>query len=69
MILSVCNSSPVFDESDKENSFMCMDLAYIYSLLKDGYGLPNDKEINVYRELGNMEISWALGAAFHMIND
>lgn len=67
-----------------------MDLTFIYSILADGYGLPEEKEIfvssvqllqvflikssnsNVYfkvrSEVNKMEISWALGAAFHLIH-
>ena len=46
-----------------------MDLAFIYSLFSVGYGIPNEKNINVYKEVNNMEISWALGAAFHLLNE
>lgn len=70
---SVCND-PISNEnkeintSDKEYPFLCMDLTFIYSILADGYGLPQEKEIFVRSEVNKMEISWALGAAFHLIH-
>lgn len=57
------------DKTDKDYPFLCMDLTFIYSILTVGYGLPNDKIINVHNEVNRMEISWALGAAFHMLNN
>lgn len=72
--ISICDApdsaeNKNIDKTDKEYHFLCMDLTYIYSILTIGYGLPNDKEINVHNEVNKMEISWALGAAFHMLND
>lgn len=70
---SVCNDPKSIDinidRSDKDFPFLCMDLTFIYTLLSQGFGLPNEKQINVHNQVNKMEISWALGAAFHMIND
>ena len=46
-----------------------MDLTYIYTILTEGFGIPNTKEIHVLESVNNMNINWALGAAFHMLKD
>jgi ectonucleoside triphosphate diphosphohydrolase 5/6 len=48
--------------------WQCLDLTYIYTLLHHGYGLPDDKELQVSKKLRGMEVSWALGAAYHLLN-
>lgn len=72
--ISVCNKldsdeNANINKNDKDYSFLCMDLTFIYALLSQGFGLPDYKQINVHNEVNRMEISWALGAAFHMLND
>ncbi|VDD91411.1 unnamed protein product [Enterobius vermicularis] len=51
-------------------AWKCLDLSYIYSLLHYGYGLKNEKEIYVRlaKRLRDMEVSWALGASYDLIN-
>ena len=51
-IFLVCNNPKSIDnisidKSDKDYPFLCMDLTFIYTLLSQGFGLPNDKQINV----------------------
>eukprot|EP01135_Chromosphaera_perkinsii_P005025 Nk52_evm2s311 gene=Nk52_evmTU2s311 len=41
--------------------FACMDLMYQYKLLKHGYGMDLQKEIQVQKEHNNFELTWALG--------
>ncbi|TKR61712.1 hypothetical protein L596_028792 [Steinernema carpocapsae] len=48
--------------------WQCLDLTYIYSLLHHGYGLPDDKQIFLAKRLKKMEMSWALGASYHLLN-
>ncbi|CAD5232731.1 unnamed protein product [Bursaphelenchus xylophilus] len=48
--------------------FQCMDLSYIYSLLTTGYGLTDETKIHVSKKIKSMEVSWALGAGFHLLN-
>uniref|UniRef100_A0A914HLC2 Apyrase n=1 Tax=Globodera rostochiensis TaxID=31243 RepID=A0A914HLC2_GLORO len=48
--------------------WQCLDLTYIYTLLHFGYGLPDEKSIYLTKKLRAMEVSWALGAAFHLLN-
>ncbi|KAL3109841.1 hypothetical protein niasHT_011144 [Heterodera trifolii] len=48
--------------------WQCLDLTYIYTLLHFGCGLPDEKTIYMTKKLRAMEVSWALGAAFHLLN-
>nr|CAD2191616.1 unnamed protein product [Meloidogyne enterolobii] len=48
--------------------WQCLDLTYIYTLLHYGYGLPDDRKINLVKKIRSMEVSWALGAGFHLLN-
>ncbi|XP_067681163.1 ectonucleoside triphosphate diphosphohydrolase 5-like [Haliotis asinina] len=52
---------------DKDDPFLCMDLTYIYSLLKDGYGLDLKSSIHVLKQIKKIEVSWTLGAAFQVL--
>ncbi|XP_046551151.1 ectonucleoside triphosphate diphosphohydrolase 5-like [Haliotis rubra] len=52
---------------DKDDPFLCMDLTYIYSLLKDGYGLDLKSGIHVLKQIQKIEVSWTLGAAFQVL--
>lgn len=47
--------------------FLCMDLTYIYSLLQDGYSLPEKKVVQLTKKVKGIEISWALGAVFDLL--
>lgn len=48
--------------------WQCLDLTYIYTLLHYGYGLPDERNINLVKKIRSMEVSWALGAGFHLLN-
>jgi Golgi nucleoside diphosphatase len=57
------------DVNDANYPFLCMDLVWIYALLSKGYGLSDSKKINFHSQVNHMEISWALGQAFHLISN
>ncbi|CAF0738016.1 unnamed protein product [Brachionus calyciflorus] len=72
--MTICNTpdsseNKEVDVKDKDYAFLCMDLTFIHAILSHGYGLPDHKEIHVSNQVNGMEISWALGAAFHMLNE
>jgi len=48
---------------------MCLDLTYITVLLQQGFGLSPDKTLRLYKQVDGHEISWALGAAFHILQN
>ena len=50
-----------------EHRFACMDLTFISGLLTSGYGLPPDKEIQLYKKINGHEASWALGLAYNIL--
>ena len=51
-----------------EHRFACMDLTFISALLTTGYGLPPDKEIQLYKKINGHEASWALGLAYKLLD-
>lgn len=69
--LNICDHDAdlTTDSTNKDRPFLCMDLTYIYTILTEGFGIPNTKEIHVLESVNNMNINWALGAAFHMLKD
>ncbi|XP_067011798.2 ectonucleoside triphosphate diphosphohydrolase 5 isoform X2 [Anabrus simplex] len=52
-----------------EQPFMCLDLTFISVLLEDGFGLEPGTVLNLYKKIDNHEISWAMGAAFHILQN
>ena len=58
--------------SDKESAssspFACVDLSFIAGLLHHGYRLAPQALLGVYKEINGHQTSWALGAAFNMLN-
>ena len=47
--------------------FNCFDLTFIYLLLAEGYGLPDNKQIHLYKKIDGHEASWALGLAYKIL--
>ncbi|KAK3890747.1 hypothetical protein Pcinc_005321 [Petrolisthes cinctipes] len=52
-----------------EQPLACLDLTFISTFLTSGYGLSGTNTINLYKRIDNYEVSWALGLAFHIINN
>lgn len=46
----------------------CLDVVYVYQLLSNGYGLPDTKHIFMAKKLQGKETSWALGAAYSLLD-
>ncbi|GCB64337.1 ectonucleoside triphosphate diphosphohydrolase 5 [Scyliorhinus torazame] len=55
------------NEATTGSPFLCMDLTYITALLKEGFGFYDHTELQLAKKVNNIETSWALGAAFHLI--
>ncbi|CAJ0957151.1 unnamed protein product, partial [Mesorhabditis belari] len=49
--------------------WQCMDLLYIHSLLKDGYGFENSQPLVLAKKLRGMEVSWGQGLAYSLVNE
>ncbi|XP_045120432.1 ectonucleoside triphosphate diphosphohydrolase 5-like isoform X3 [Portunus trituberculatus] len=52
-----------------EQPLACLDLTFITTLLTSGYGLQGTNTLKLYKRIDNHEVSWALGLAFHVINN
>lgn len=46
---------------------LCMDLAYIVTLLKSGYGLEEEHRLVLTEEIGGFQMSWSLGVALGLL--
>ncbi|KAM9783192.1 ectonucleoside triphosphate diphosphohydrolase 5-like [Neosynchiropus ocellatus] len=53
----VCNKT-----ADARQPFLCMDLTYISSLLRDGFGFQDASKLQLTKKVRSVEASWALGA-------
>jgi guanosine-diphosphatase len=51
----------------EENPEWCLDLAYIYSLLRVGYSIDLDQPIIVTKQINGYEAGWSLGAALKLL--
>lgn len=57
----------LFQSMINKDAHFCMDLVYIYTLLKDAYGIEDDKLLNIIKKIDGIEAAWTLGAALEMI--
>ncbi|CAL8111350.1 unnamed protein product [Orchesella dallaii] len=48
---------------------LCLDLTYMGALLHNGYGLPKSTPLLALKKIKGHEISWALGAAYHILQN
>jgi guanosine-diphosphatase len=44
-------------------AYDCMYYSYIYALLRDGYGIPQDRLLHVAKKIKGYETAWTLGAS------
>lgn len=63
------SSSLKFEDLIKQNPQWCLDLAYIYSLMTFGYGIPLDRSILLTKQLNGYEAGWSLGVALKLVGD
>ncbi|CAL1683911.1 unnamed protein product [Lasius platythorax] len=59
----------ICDYPNTDQPFMCLDLTFIYVLLKDGFGLEPSTRLYLYKKINGHELSWALGAAFNVLQN
>jgi ectonucleoside triphosphate diphosphohydrolase 5/6 len=57
-----------FNLSTGSSEFLCLDFTYITHLLRTGYRMRWDKQITIGKRINNVELSWALGAAFSLLD-
>jgi len=52
---------------DDLHKWQCLDLAYMYALLRDGYRLPEASNLNIAKQIDGIETAWSLGAAVMLL--
>ncbi|XP_015587664.1 ectonucleoside triphosphate diphosphohydrolase 5 isoform X2 [Cephus cinctus] len=57
------------DYPNIDQPFACLDLTFIYVLLTDGFGLEPTTKLYLYRKINGHELSWAMGAAFNILQN
>ena len=51
----------------RKSPFLCVDLTFIAGLLHHGYHLSADAKLGLYKQIDGHQTSWALGAAFNLL--
>lgn len=56
----------------KQAPFLCLDLAFQYTMLKEGFRLPEDTSFTLVKKVKyrgqEIEAAWALGAAVNLLS-
>lgn len=63
----LCSAEMEKDALYAKNPAICLDLAIIYGLLHDGYGIADDRKINSGQTINGYETGWTLGSALSVI--
>lgn len=45
----------------------CLDLNFMYTLLRSGYGMPIDREVRIAKKIKDRELGWCLGASLPLL--
>jgi len=62
MAENVCGGSTEAKYADHNKGTMCMDLSYLYAILKSGYDMPDDTKLHIRKKINGIETAWTLGA-------
>ncbi|OMH85352.1 putative guanosine-diphosphatase [Zancudomyces culisetae] len=52
----------------ESSDFYCLDLTYIYTLLKHGIGVSDQRDLKTTRKINGIETGWCLGASLALLN-
>lgn len=52
----------------ERNPQHCLDLTYMYALLRTGYDIKAHREVRIAKKINNMELGWCLGASLPMLD-
>lgn len=63
----ICAASLSHETVLESNPAICLDLAFIYTLLRDGYGIPPNRTIHSGQTIKDYETGWTLGSALAVI--
>lgn len=64
---TICSTPLKSETLYEKNPALCLDLTFIYSLLKDGYGIHEDRKIYSGHTIKGYETGWTLGSALSVI--
>ncbi|CAI2353152.1 unnamed protein product [Caenorhabditis sp. 36 PRJEB53466] len=59
----------IMEDASHWMPWQCLDLTYIYSLLRDGYQFEDSQKIVLAKKIKGMEVSWGQGLAFATANE
>jgi guanosine-diphosphatase len=59
------NASQLF----QKNNYYCLDMAFIYGLLHDGYDIPNARQVHMAKKIKDFETGWCVGAAIAVLDE
>ncbi len=63
----ICSGSLKSEPIYEKNPAICLALAFIYTLLHDGYGIREDRRIHSGQTINEYETGWTLGSALSVI--
>jgi len=52
---------------DDLHKWQCLDLSYMYALLREGYHLSDASNLNIAKKIDGIETAWSLGAAVMLL--
>ncbi|RKP24285.1 nucleoside phosphatase GDA1/CD39 [Syncephalis pseudoplumigaleata] len=61
----VANATRLFEK----NAYYCMDMAFIYGLLRDGYEVPDTRQVHMAKKIKGFETGWCVGAAIAVLDE
>jgi len=72
----VCAGEPGWDafsavpgalEELRDRPEWCLDLSFMYGLLRSGYGMPIEREVRIAKKIKGRELGWCLGASLPLL--
>ena len=68
-VLCSAESNKETESRFSKNPAICLDLAIIYGLLHDGYGIKGDRKIHSGQTINEYETGWTLGSGLSVIEN
>lgn len=65
---SISERPQKISDSSLLTKYECLYYAYVYALLTNGYGIPEDRKLHVAKKIDGFETAWALGAGIMSIS-
>lgn len=63
----ICSSNHEGEALYAKNPAICLDLVFIYQLLHEGYGIPENRQILSGQTINGYETGWTLGSALSVV--